>query len=191
MAKFFLVLYLYLSLSISYVASFFASHVSRRDRKQLVRFADNESSPQESGSDDDAELSMQAFLIAKEQLQVQKEDEVVDFDGYAMRDVILAKWGACFDVDFNRVETFGFRSVYLNILPFKLGRRPFRHESELDYLCHLQAVVEILQKYDQLDFVLYQISETSKKPRPGTSPLIAVPLRLDLSSSQVDEIFGN
>jgi hypothetical protein len=55
-------------------------------------------------------------------------------------------------------------------------------------LFHLQ--VEILQKYDQLDYVLAQLNETKKKPRAGTSPLIAVPLRLDLTEEQVNQILG-
>lgn len=139
---------------------------------------------------DDGDLSMEAFQRAKEQMQVENK-ELEEFDGYDLRDIILEKWGACFDVDFNRVDSFGFKSVYLNVLPFKLGRRPFRHDTEYDYLCHLQAVVEILQEYKQLDYILYQIAETDKKPRPGTSPLVAVPLRLDLTSEQVAQILGN
>jgi len=118
-----------------------------------------------------------------------KEEE--EFDGYAFRDAIFNKWGVCWDVDFQPVTTFGFRELYLNVLPFKLGSRRFRHATELDYLCHLQAVVEILVKYDQLDYVLAQIEETKKKPRPGTSPLVAVPLRLDLTPEQLDKILRN
>lgn len=147
------------------------------------------STSDETGETNDEDgLSLEAFQRAKEkQAQENLENE---FDGYALRDVILQKWGACYDVDFNRVDSFGFRSLYLNVLPFRLGKRPFRHVSEYDYLCHLQAVVEILQEYKQLDYVLYQIAETKKKPRPGTSPLVAVPLRLDLSPEQVEAILG-
>ena len=120
----------------------------------------------------------------------EEEEEEAEFDGYALRDAILNKFGVCWDVDFQRVESYGFRKVYLNILPFKLGSRRFRHQSEWDYLCHLQAIVEILQKYDLLDSVLVQLEETKKKPRPGTSPLVAVPLRLDLTEEQIDQILG-
>ena len=67
--------------------------------------------------------------------------------------------------------------------------------------CHIYALlqsnfayddlqVEILQKYDQLDYVLAQLNETKKVPRAGTSPLIAVPLRLDLTEEQVNSILG-
>jgi hypothetical protein len=141
------------------------------------------------------ELSMEAFQKAKEQAEAQQkkreqEAQLQEFDGYMLRDVIYNKWGACYDVDFHRVDSFGVRSLYLNVLPFQLGRRPFRHETELDYLCHLQAVVEILQKYNQLDYVLYQMEETTKRPRPGTSPLVAVPLRLDLTPEQVKQILN-
>jgi len=45
-------------------------------------------------------------------------------------------------------------------------------------------------KYDQLEYVLMQLGETDKKPRGNTSPLIAVPLRLDLTEEQVDKILG-
>lgn len=141
--------------------------------------------PCRSTKDNDDDFSVEAFQKIKNTLQ-----EPTDFDGYALRDIINEKWGACFDVDFNRVESMGFKKLYLNILPFRLGKRPFRHASEYDYLCHLQAVVEILQDYEQLDYVLYQISETKKKPRPGTSPLVAVPIRLDLTPEQVKSILG-
>ena len=39
--------------------------------------------------------------------------------------------------------TFGFRELYLNVMPFRLGGKRFRHKTELDYLCHLQAVVSL------------------------------------------------
>jgi Domain of unknown function (DUF3067) len=145
--------------------------------------------------DDDVSLSLEAFQKAKEQAKAKANDDDDDddndtFDGYKMRNVIYDKWGAAYDVDFNRVDSFGFRSLYLNVLPFQWGKRPFRHATELDYLCHLQAVVEILQKYDQLDYVLYQIQETDKRPRPNTSPIVAVPLRLDLTPEQVKQILN-
>ena len=38
-------------------------------------------------------------------------------------DVIYEKWGRCYDVDFNKVDSFGFKSLYLNVLPFHLGGR--------------------------------------------------------------------
>lgn len=102
--------------------------------------------------EDDDEISLEAFQSRKRQQEEKNtgSNNLEEFDGYAMRDVILEKWGKCYDVDFNRVDSFGFKNLYLNVLPFHLGGRRFRHETELDYLCHLQAVVEILQKYEQV-----------------------------------------
>ncbi len=44
---------------------------------------------------------------------VDESDEDDEFDGYDLRDVIRDKWGECFDVEFQKVDTYGFRSVYL------------------------------------------------------------------------------
>ena len=149
---------------------------------------DDDEDDDESGTTD---LNMAAFKARKkERNESMKEQQQKEFDGYALRDVIYDKWGYCYDVDFNRVDSFGFRRLYLNVLPFHLGGRRWRHESEMDYLCHLQAVVEILEKYGQLDNILAQIEETNKKPRAGTVPIVAVPLRLDLTPEQVKEIIG-
>lgn len=131
------------------------------------------------------------------QKEVQKRTETPDdnnnaeeYDGYALRDAIYEKWGKCYDIDFQPVNSFGFRELYLNVLPFHLGGKRFRHDTEMDYLCHLQAVVEILVKYDQLEYVLSQLEETKKKPRAGTSPLVAVPFRLDLTEDELNSILN-
>jgi hypothetical protein len=153
---------------------------------------DQESSgtSRDENDEDDDNISLSAFQKRRKEQEETQETSSREFDGYALRDVIYEKWGFCYDVDFNRVDSFGFRKLYLNVLPFHLSGRRFRHKSELDYLCHLQAVVEILEKYGQLDYILAQIEETDKKPRAGTSPLVAVPLRLDLTREQVEDIIG-
>lgn len=51
--------------------------------------------------------------------------------------------------------------------------------------------VEILEKYDQLEYVLSQLEETNKKPRANTSPLVAVPFRLDLTEDELNKILSN
>jgi hypothetical protein len=105
--------------------------------------------------DNDDDISLGAFQARRqqqeEQEQQQQEEDEEKFDGYALRDVIFEKWGKCYDAEFNKVDSFGVPQLYLNILPFHLGGRGnFRHETELDYLCHLQAVVDILEKYNQV-----------------------------------------
>jgi hypothetical protein len=140
---------------------------------------------------EDDGLSLDAFQNERNRRQpIEEEEDDEVFDGYALRDVIFEKWGECFDAEFQRVEAAGFKQIYLNIMPFRLGSRNFRHVSEMDYLCHLQAVVDILEKYNQIGYILYQIDATNKKPRAGTSPLVAVPLRLDLTPEEVNKIMG-
>jgi len=158
----------------------FRSELQKRDvRDQAMDASENESS---SGMD-------RGNVIAVTDEEGMEEE--TEFDGYMLRDAIYNKWGQCFDINFQPVTTFGFRELYLNVMPFRLGSKRFRHETELDYLCHLQAVVEILEKYDQLDYVLAQLEETKKKPRAGTSPLVAVPFRLDLTEDELNKIMSN
>ena len=79
--------------------------------------------------DGDEDLSLGAFQAAKGRIQenVLENDE---FDGYALRDVIVAKWGKCYDVDFNRVQSFGFKKVGC---PERVYRRVgFRPEIDLN-----------------------------------------------------------
>jgi hypothetical protein len=145
--------------------------------------------------DDDLDLSLGAFQKAKDkqkqqQQKVQDSKAMEDFDGYALRDVIVYKWGSSYDVNFNRMDSFRSRKLYLNILPYKLGRKPCRHETELDYLSHLQAVVDILRKYEQLDNVLEQIRDTKKKPMAGRVSVEAVSIQLDLTKDEVNKIIG-
>ncbi len=43
----------------------------------------------------------------------EEDEENDEFDGYDLRDAICEKWGECFDVEFQKVDSYGFRSVYL------------------------------------------------------------------------------
>ncbi|KAL7474133.1 hypothetical protein ACHAW6_000126 [Cyclotella cf. meneghiniana] len=45
-------------------------------------------------------------------------------------------------------------------------------------------------KYNQLGNVIMQLMETTKKPWAGRSPLVAVPLHLDLTPEEVNKILG-
>ena len=142
-------------------------------------------SPNANGNADDDDFDMDVFKA-----RLQNVEQKQEFDGYAFRDLIWQKWGECYDVDFNRVDSFGFRQIYLNVFPFKMGGRgKWRHETELGYLMHLQAIVEILERYGQLDSVIYQIQETNKAPKMG-APIKAVPIRLDLTNEQITKIMG-
>jgi len=107
-------------------------------------------------------------------------------DGYALRDAILQKWGKCYDVELKLTEAMGGKTLYLNVSPFSLDEVPFRHESELDYLSHLQAIAELLTEWDRADLVLAEIAASSKAPRRGTIPLLTVPINLRLPPDLVD-----
>jgi hypothetical protein len=67
--------------------------------------------------DDDIDLDMAEFKARREKLEHKQE-----FDGYALRDLILEKWGECYDLDFNRVDAFGFREIHLKHLSVQDGR---------------------------------------------------------------------
>lgn len=114
-------------------------------------------------------------------------DEPVAIDGYAVRDILLQRWGVPLDVGFQRGQSGD--SVYVTVLPV-VGygnRRQSRHETELDYLQHLQAIVEILQKYDNLEPWMDYLQRTSKVPQPGRE---SIPYRLNLSPSDAKKILG-
>jgi hypothetical protein len=65
--------------------------------------------------------------------------------------------------------------------------RQARHANEMEYLQHLQAVLEILHRYDNLDPWMDFLKTTSKVPRPGKESL---PFRLTLSPSDQQKILG-
>ena len=107
-----------------------------------------------------------------------------DFDGYALQDLLVDKWGAQLDIDFQRDASLS--NVYCNILPIAFGQRlKCRHETELEYLMHLQGIVEVLRKYDQLDAFVLFIEQTNKRPKAGTD---SVPFRLNLNDEQKRQI---
>lgn len=175
--------------------NFFAANNDENSNEKKVSTSEKEEELSESAFQNEVQKRSstsedRSNVMTKKKEKTSSLNNNEEFDGYALRDAIYAKWGQYFDVDFQPVQSLGFKKLYLNVLPFRMGGRKFRHATEYDYLCHLQAIVEILVKYDQLDYVLMQLEETKKKPRPGTSPLIAVPFRLDLTEDELNEILA-
>lgn len=109
--------------------------------------------------------------------------ENLEFDGYALQDLLVAKCGASLDIEFQR---FGDK-LYCTVLPILGFGTPLRsrHDTELDYLMHLQGVIEILRKYDNLEYFLAFVETTKKTPKRGTD---AVLCRLNLSEEQAAQI---
>ncbi|KAI2495205.1 hypothetical protein MHU86_19302 [Fragilaria crotonensis] len=116
-------------------------------------------------------------------MMVNKQSNL-EFDGYALRDLLVAKWGVALDVDFQRVAG---DSVYCTILPVAFGSRKCQHETELAYLMHLQGVVEVLEKYQNLDLFVDFIATTPKVPKAGTD---SVPFRMELSDNDLNKILN-
>ena len=128
-------------------------------------------------------LSLQNFQSAVA-VSNKYKDEDIDFDGYKLRDLIVEKWGVPLDVDFQRGS--GGRSVYCAVLPVvAFGSKRCRHESELDYLMHLQGVIEILQKYNNLDQFIFFLQKTSRAPKPGVE---SAPYLMDLDNDSLKQI---
>jgi hypothetical protein len=73
-------------------------------------------------------------------------------------------------------------------MPFRLGGKRFRHETEYDYLCHLQAVVSVLFSvwWFQLDLNLYLFASSQ------ISIFISFLYHLGWNSSQIQSTwFGD
>ena len=117
---------------------------------------------------------------------VNNKQNNVHFDGYALRDLLVTKWGVALDVEFQRGAA-GDTCVYCTILPVAFGSRKCQHDTELAYLMHLQGVVEVLAKYQNLDLFVDFIVTTSKVPKPGTD---SVPFRMELSDQDLNKILN-
>lgn len=137
------------------------------------------------GARGDNDLSLESFRrVVRHQDSESSEKDFGDppeFSGYDLRDLLVEKWAAPLDVDFQRAPG----SVYCTIMPVAFGSSKCRHESELAYLMHLQGVVEVLHKYNNLDRFVNHVVMTNSQPKPGTD---SVPIRLELSDEDLDKI---
>lgn len=162
------------------------SDVDGEDLSQVAFRAAVKSQQPDNGDD----LSQAAFRAAVKPQQSDNDsptdpsDNYDDFDGYALRSVLLNKFGVPLDVDFRRDPT-SLSRVYCTILPVSYGQRRCRHISELDYLMHLQGVVEVLRQYDNLNEFVTFVQSTNKVPRAGTD---SVQYRLRLDDGQLEKI---
>ncbi len=151
--------------------------------QQKEKEDDKEIFDQNFESDDDIAWvkAFSAAKAAKENDRISSED--LNYDGYSLRDMLVSKWGVPLDVDFQKIGD----SLYCTVLPLVGFGSPLRsrHDSELDYLMHLQGVVEVLHKYDNLDAFITYIEETKKAPKRGTD---SIPVRLILSEKDMRKI---
>ena len=82
-----------------------AGETESLDEMSLSSFQEELAKRQDEAGEEDAAAAAAAAA--------EGEEEGGEFDGYALRDAIYEKWGECFDVDFQRVDSYGVRSVYL------------------------------------------------------------------------------
>lgn len=126
----------------------------------------------------------------------------------------MDKWGDDYDLELTRTEYMGKASLYLNVMPWTLGKEPCRHADEEEYLSHLQvrpllfspserappmpkrsltcriahptqALAELLVRWGRVSTIMEEVRSTTKLPRRGTIPLKTVPLRLNLDEELV------
>ncbi|KAG7373934.1 protein of unknown function DUF3067 containing protein [Nitzschia inconspicua] len=162
-----------------------SSLASFQQAKKKIGVTENNSSIDNIGNDDDSSVSLQAFQSAVAKADNGNNVNDIGFDGYALRDLLIAKWGVPLDIDFQRGYTQ--QTVYCTVLPVAFGSSKCRHANEMEYLMHLQAVVETLHEYNNLEEFCDFVSKTSRRPKPGVE---SVPFRLELSPQQLQKVLG-
>jgi len=154
---------------------------AQREKREMLK--DIENNNEESFESQGDQEWLDAFTAAKDSNH--EKEERLDFDGYALNDLVVSKWGVPLDIDFQRVG----KTIYCTILPVIGYGSPLRsrHNNELEYLMHLQGVIEVLYKYDNLyDFISF-IETTKKVPKQGTD---SVPFRLNLNDKDIENIIS-
>ena len=156
------------------------------DNDDDARIATEVGEQQQQQQQQQSSVSIEAFTAAAAE-QEEESGVVPDFfDGYQLRDLLMQKWGVPLDVEFQRGNSQ--LTVYCTVLPVAFGsRRCRRHQSELDYLMHLQAVIEVLYKYGNLDQFIAFLQSTSRVPKAGVE---SVPFRLELDEKSLKQILG-
>jgi hypothetical protein len=161
---------------------------AKQNFKSSSSLTENEPPIAASSLDDNMEssLSLQAFQAAVAAKEKEEDtDGGPDLDGYQLRDLLVKRWGVPLDIGFERGYSLANPGVYCTILPVVFGSPKCQHATELDYLSHLQAVIEILHKYQNLDRFVFFLQSTSRVPKPGRE---SVPYRLELSDPELEQI---
>ncbi|HEY9906637.1 MAG TPA: DUF3067 family protein [Thermosynechococcaceae cyanobacterium] len=97
--------------------------------------------------------------------------------GQDLRQILLDKWGASFDLQFRKAQGKIFLQVmwkYLEQASFPL--------SEADYLAHLDEVATYLNAWGYTDRVQSYIQQTRERPRLGKA--VSIPIDLGDRASE-------
>ena len=156
------------------------SLLSLEEKKQT-----NHLKSQNTDDNDDDQAWIEAFTAARDNQNDDDNNTSLEYDGYALQELLVSKYGVSLDIDFQRIGD----CIYCTILPMigygGSSSLRSRHMTELDYLMHLQGVVEILHKYENLNDFIAFVETTNKVPKRGTD---SVPFRLTLSQNDLDKI---
>lgn len=97
--------------------------------------------------------------------------------GQELHELIVAKWGYSFDIQFRRLQGQIFFQVmwrYLEQASFPL--------TEAEYFAHLEEIATYLVGWGQVDHVRSAIATTRDRPRLGKA--VSIPLDLGARSSE-------
>ena len=86
-------------------------------------------------------VSKHAFMSKTQLYNSSNFISAQEFDGYKFRDLIVAQWGAAYDVQIKREMWLGKPMIFFNVMWKYLGQQSF-HMSEQEYLEHLQVCVD-------------------------------------------------
>ncbi|KAG5187158.1 hypothetical protein JKP88DRAFT_235375 [Tribonema minus] len=113
--------------------------------------------------------------------QIKTTQDEDKFDGYKLCDLIVDKWGAPLDIQIKKEVFAGKPLLYLNVMWKYLGQQSF-HLNEREYLEHLEAIAQLLHKWDRVDHVIDLIKTCRKRPQAYFGYAVSLPLDLDPDS---------
>jgi len=100
-----------------------------------------------------------------------------EFDGYKFRDLIVAHWGAAYDIQIKRESFLGKPMIFFNVMWKYYGQQSFPL-SEQEYLEHLQYLAELCIRWDRVEHLKEEISKQRKRPNAYFGYAVALPLNL-------------
>lgn len=97
--------------------------------------------------------------------------------GQELRQLLLQKWGRCYDLQLRRTQG----KIFVQVMWKYLGQASFPL-NELEYQEHLEAIANYISAIDGVAQVQQFISETREKPRLGKA--VSIPLDLGDRASE-------
>lgn len=145
------------------------------------------------GPDDDAEIPIDltssfAQELSKRQASqaaASEAESATDFDGAALLEVLLARYGRSYDVTLVKRQVMGRTFVAMNVMWAYAEQKSFVL-SEEEYMNRLDYVAAALRQWGAVSNVKETIASRRDRPRVGR----AISIMLDISESACREWFG-